>query len=109
MCRTFFLRIHAVCPVHYAEEHRLGCVCIFGILSCVHGRCVIVWGEQKRLLAWLIPDLAGFFYNFPCQERLSGGVYYTVALCGDVAIRHLHTPRYIRGDVMPWRRAAAAG
>ena len=37
-----------------------------------------------------------------------GGVYYAVALCGYVAIRHLRTPRYIRGDIMPWRKEAAA-
>ena len=36
------------------------------------------------------------------------GVHYAVALCGDAAIRHLHTPRYIRGDIMPWRKEAAA-
>lgn len=38
-----FLRMYAVCPVHYAEDRRLGCVCVFGRLSCAHGRCVIVW------------------------------------------------------------------
>ena len=68
-------------------------------------------GAQKRLLAWLIPDFSGVFcIIFRVRRGFRGrGVYYAVALCGDVAIRHLHTPRYARGDIMPWRKAAAAG
>lgn len=42
-------------------------------------------------------------------EAFGEGVYYAVALRGDAAIRHLRAPRYMRGDVVPWRRAAAAG
>ena len=67
-------------------------------------------GGQKRLLAWLIPDFSGIFcIIFRVRRGFRGGGYYAVALCGDVAIRHLHTPRYARGDIMPWCKEAAAG
>ena len=47
-----FLRMYAVCPVHYAEDRRLGCVCVFGMLTCVHGRCVIV--RCAKAFAYLV-------------------------------------------------------
>lgn len=75
-------------------------------------RTGVAWlcGAQKRLLAWLIPDFSGIFcIIFRVRRGFRGGVYYAVALCGDVAIRHLHTPRYIRGDITLWRKAAAPG
>ena len=57
-----------------------GCPVCTALRDCV--------GEQKRLLACLIPDFSGVFcIIFRVRRGFRGeGVYYAVALCGDVAI-----------------------
>ena len=45
-CAARFLRMYAVCPVHYAEHRRLVCVCVFDRLSCVHGVAWLCGGAK---------------------------------------------------------------